>query len=125
MARSFVRARPGSIARVFPHQGNRRFLKASRSVGNAPTFFFPASGILAGGNVGVVFAPLQFTCPGANPVPTFALAPGSGPVPPGLTLSAAGLLSGTPTTAGSYPFTVRATNPYGFGDSGYFLGINP
>jgi hypothetical protein len=32
----------------------------------------------------------------------------AGALPPGLTLSAAGVVSGTPTTAGTYPFTVTA-----------------
>ena len=31
----------------------------------------------------------------------------AGTLPPGLTLSSAGVLSGTPTAAGSYPFTVN------------------
>ena len=31
----------------------------------------------------------------------------AGTLPPGITLSSAGVLSGTPTTAGSYPFTVN------------------
>jgi len=31
------------------------------------------------------------------------------PLPPGLSLSSAGVVSGTPTTAGSYPITIRAT----------------
>jgi PKD repeat protein len=34
----------------------------------------------------------------------------AGSLPPGLTLSGAGVLSGTPTTAGGYSFTVTATN---------------
>lgn len=34
----------------------------------------------------------------------------AGTLPAGLTLSATGLLSGTPTTAGAYSFTVSATN---------------
>jgi uncharacterized repeat protein (TIGR01451 family) len=37
----------------------------------------------------------------------------NGAVPPGLTLSNAGLLSGTPTTAGSFTFTVTATDSNG------------
>ncbi len=37
----------------------------------------------------------------------------SGALPPGLTLSATGVLSGTPTMAGSYPFTVTATDSMG------------
>jgi hypothetical protein len=49
-----------------------------------------------------------FTASG-NPPPTFALAAGT--LPPGLSLNAAtGLLAGTPTTAGSFTFTVTAAN---------------
>ncbi|HEY0907620.1 MAG TPA: putative Ig domain-containing protein, partial [Methylophilus sp.] len=38
----------------------------------------------------------------------------SGSLPTGLTLSSAGVLSGTPTTPGSYTLTVTATDAYGF-----------
>lgn len=38
------------------------------------------------------------------------LTPGSDPLPPGLTLSSGGTISGTPTAAGTYPFTVRVTD---------------
>jgi hypothetical protein len=41
---------------------------------------------------------------------TFALAAGSGPVPPGLTLGVGGSLSGTPTTIGPYTFSVTVTD---------------
>ena len=37
----------------------------------------------------------------------------SGSLPPGITLSSSGLLSGTPTATGSYTFTVRATDATG------------
>ena len=39
----------------------------------------------------------------------------SGVLPPGLALSADGLISGTPTTAGVYTFTVRVDGSGGFG----------
>ncbi|MDP9019438.1 MAG: carboxypeptidase regulatory-like domain-containing protein [Actinomycetota bacterium] len=42
------------------------------------------------------------------PDPTFSVVAGS--LPPGVTLSPDGLLSGTPTTAGTYEVTVAATN---------------
>jgi uncharacterized repeat protein (TIGR01451 family) len=51
-----------------------------------------------------------FTATG-NPSPTFAVASGS--LPAGLTLSPAGVLSGTPTTAGTFTFTVSASNGIG------------
>ena len=44
----------------------------------------------------------------ATPAATFAVS--AGQLPPGLVLSSAGVLSGTPTVAGSYSFTVSASN---------------
>ena len=43
-----------------------------------------------------------------SPAPSYSLV--SGDLPPGLTLSASGSLSGTPTAAGSYPIKVAASN---------------
>jgi hypothetical protein len=48
-----------------------------------------------------------FTATGNAPI-TFSVTSGS--LPPGLTLSSAGLLSGTPTTLGLFTFTVTASN---------------
>ncbi|MCA1683984.1 MAG: carboxypeptidase-like regulatory domain-containing protein, partial [Actinobacteria bacterium] len=45
---------------------------------------------------------------GISPAPTFTLV--GGELPPGLTLSPNGVVSGTPTTAGSYTATVAASN---------------
>jgi GH25 family lysozyme M1 (1,4-beta-N-acetylmuramidase) len=42
------------------------------------------------------------------PKPTYSLA--SGALPPGLSLSPSGAISGTPSAAGTYPFTLRADN---------------
>jgi len=64
--------------------------------------------------VGVPYA-FSFTASG-SPAPTFALA--SGRLPEGLTLDAAGKLSGAPTTAGTYTFSVTATNPAGTATGG-------
>jgi uncharacterized protein with beta-barrel porin domain len=48
----------------------------------------------------------------------------SGALPAGLSLSAAGTLSGTPTVAGDFDFTVRATDANGFtGEQAYTLSI--
>lgn len=57
--------------------------------------------------------------------PPFAFSLASGPLPPGLTLSPQGLLSGTPVAPGGYNFTVRATDVQGnFSDLPYTLVIN-
>ncbi len=49
------------------------------------------------------------TASGGNPPYTWALAPGS-TLPPGLKLSKAGKISGKPTLAGTYSFTVKVTD---------------
>lgn len=52
-----------------------------------------------------------FTVTGATGAVTWTLAGGT--LPPGLTLSSDGVLSGTPTTPGSFVFTVQATDSLG------------
>jgi N-acetylneuraminic acid mutarotase len=48
-----------------------------------------------------------FTTTYQSPAPTFSA---TGTLPPGLSLSSSGVLSGTPTTPGTYNFTVNASN---------------
>ena len=56
---------------------------------------------------------------------SFALAPVSAPLPAGLTLSANGQITGTPTTiTAQAAIVVRATNSGGFADSGFGLTIS-
>ncbi len=63
------------------------------------------------GIVGTRYAGYQFAASG-SPAPTYAVASGS--LPPGLSLSAStGLLLGTPRAAGSYDFTIAASNGVG------------
>jgi hypothetical protein len=62
------------------------------------------------GTVGVAYTQTISASGGAAPY-TFALITGT--VPAGLALSAAGVLSGTPSTVGSSTFTVRATDANG------------
>ena len=47
----------------------------------------------------------------------------TGTLPTGLSLSSAGVLSGTPTVAGSYTFTVRATNAVNFAESTHTIHV--
>ena len=63
------------------------------------------------GTVGGPYSDQLSATGGAAPI-TFSLANGS-TLPPGLTLSAAGLITGTPTTAGTTNFTVKATDQNG------------
>jgi uncharacterized delta-60 repeat protein len=50
----------------------------------------------------------------------------TGATVPGLTLARAGVLSGTPTTAGSFPFTITATDSLGAsGSQNYTVSVNP
>jgi Bacterial cadherin-like domain/Putative Ig domain len=66
-----------------------------------------------GVNTGTVDAPFSqtFTQSGAHGTATFTLASGS--LPAGLTLSTAGVLSGTPTVPGNFPITVLVTDSNG------------
>jgi hypothetical protein len=65
-------------------------------------------GSLPAGTTGTAYSQSLSAAPGGN----YSFSKTSGTLPPGLSLSAAGSLSGTPTTAGSYTFSVTAT---GFG----------
>jgi len=47
---------------------------------------------------------------GGTPPYAWSLVQGQGTLPPGLSLSAAGAITGTPTTAGTYNFTVKVTD---------------
>ena len=64
---------------------------------------------LPAGTVTVAYSSTLLVAGGVSPY-TWTTTPVSGTFPPGLTLSAAGVLSGTPTTAGTYPFTVKVTD---------------
>lgn len=64
-------------------------------------------GSLPNGSVGTAYS-ATFTASGGTPPYTFTN--DSGTLPPGLTLSTAGLLTGTPTTGGTYTFSVRVTD---------------
>jgi hypothetical protein len=75
-------------------------------------------------NTGVAGSPFSqtFTQSGAIGTATFSLASGS--LPAGLTLSASGVLSGTPTQTGTFPITVKVTDSNGcIGTTGYTLTI--
>ena len=55
--------------------------------------------------------------------PDFSLLSGTGTLPQGLDLASDGALTGTPLTADSYQFTVRATNDFGWSDREFELAV--
>jgi hypothetical protein len=77
---------------------------------------------LPDGVVGASYTQAITSFRGTAPVP-YSLAGGT--LPGGLTLSSAGVLSGTPTNAGDFNFVVRATDAGGlFGDQSFALHIS-
>ena len=80
--------------------------------------------IVSGPAPGIVGKPYTsgFTVTGAPP-PTVTFI--SGELPPGLTLGSDGGLTGTPTQAGSYTFTVQADNHVGLADDTVPVTISP
>ena len=80
------------------------------------------SGLPPGGTVGTAYSH-TFTAI-SNPAATFGVA--GGVLPPGLTLNAAtGVLSGTPTAAGTFVATIAATNYGGSGTQSVTITIAP
>src|SRR5204863_9856074 len=63
------------------------------------------------GTVGVAYPATTITQSGGVGTTTFAVS--SGALPPGLTLSTTGVVSGTPTAVGSFVFTVTAADANG------------
>jgi hypothetical protein len=84
------------------------------AIAGAPAF---ATTSLPGGTAGSAYSTTLSASGGA----TFSVVGSS--LPAGLSLSSAGVLSGTPTTAGNTTFTVRATNAFGTTDEVLTLGV--
>ena len=88
----------------YPYPVNAFIMKFGFGLSISPT-------TLATGAAGVSYGPVTFTASGGTGTVTFAVTTGS--LPSGLTLSPAGLISGTPTQTGSYPITITATDSEG------------
>jgi hypothetical protein len=93
----------------------------SAAGGPCPTItILPAT--LPNGTVAVPYNQTITASGGTAPV-TFTVT--SGTLPTGLTLTPAGVLAGTPTTAGTFTFTIRGTDANGcFGATSYTVSIS-
>lgn len=79
---------------------------------------------LPSGKINADYGPVRISASGGAEPYAFDLA--SGQLPEGMTLAGDGTLSGTPTEAGEFAFTVRATDRYGFeGVASTILTIDP
>ena len=125
LALSSITATTGSSVsgRMLARNGAATLDTNSMALCNAacsPITLSPAT--LPNGPVGTAYSQ-TITANGGTAPYVFAVV--SGAPPTGLTLSTGGVLSGTPTTAGSFTFTVRATDSLGCsGDQIYTIVIN-
>lgn len=105
-----------------PHTGSRAYSTSFLPA----TVLLPAS-TLANGTQGAAYSATLNPASGGTPTYTYALTAGS--LPAGITLSSVGTLSGTPTSAGTFNFSVTATDsstgsgPYSSAPRGYSLQI--
>ncbi|HUB80572.1 MAG TPA: putative Ig domain-containing protein [Bryobacteraceae bacterium] len=77
------------------------------------------------GNVGTPYPPQQIETSGASGTVSFQLG-NQGPLPPGITVSSSGLVSGTPSQPGQFQFNLLITDTGGDVFVGYFnLSIYP
>lgn len=89
----------------------------------APTVVVAPAGGIASPAIGTAYS-LTFTASGATHPYGFVISAGA--LPAGLSLSSAGVLSGTPTAAGTFNFTVQATDANLFaGTRAYSFTIAP
>ncbi len=68
----------------------------------------PAAGALPGATAGQLYAAQTFTASGGQGAHSFALVAGA--LPPGMSLTSSGILSGTPSTPGLYNFSIAASD---------------
>jgi hypothetical protein len=80
---------------------------------------------LPGGQQTVAYGPVTLTASGGTGTFTWALSPGSAPLPGGITLSTAGVVSGTPTVFGSFTFSVRVTSGPLTQDKSFTIAVQP
>jgi hypothetical protein len=86
--------------------------QAQTSPGESQQLVIQTATQLPSGSHGTAYGGAQLAASGGLGAESWALATGSS-LPAGLTLSAAGAITGTPSTAGSYTFFIRVTDVSG------------
>lgn len=92
-------------------QPSAHTVKARLTIQVVPAAITISPSILPGATINHKYS-LSFSASGGSARYAFAVVAGS--LPPGLTLSARGKLSGIPTQSGTYVFTVQATDKFGY-----------
>ena len=101
--------------------GSQTYTIHIEAAGPCALTFSPA--VLPNGTVGLGYPPVTLSATGGTPPYTFMALSGS--LPAGLTLSS-GVISGTPTAAGTTTVTIQATDANGCpGTNAYPITINP
>jgi len=82
---------------------------ALKATGSATTGLSISPATLPGPVIGTPYT-AQLTTSGGDGSYVFSLAPASAQLPPGLSLSGSGEISGTPSTSGTYPVTINVSD---------------
>ncbi|WP_297618390.1 Ig-like domain repeat protein [Nocardioides sp.] len=100
----------GTRSLTAAYGGTGLFATSTGSIGSYSVAALPqvTTSSLANGTVGSAYSVALAAAGGSGGPYTFSLQSGS--LPPGLTLSGAGMITGTPTTAGSVVFTIKVTD---------------
>ena len=130
-ALDFTPASSGSIpGSVLLTDNNLNVAAATQSISLSGTgtgslsFTQPATTTLAAGTVGAAYTTVTFQATGGTSPYHYAISGGA--LPAGMSLSAAGLLTGTPTAGGTFSFTVLVTDAESVtGSQTYSLTIHP
>ncbi len=118
-----LRAMDSSTGLSAPHTGSMAYALVIAP----PTISLPATN-LANGNAGAAYSQALNAANGGTAPYSYAVTTGA--LPAGMTLSAGGVLSGTPTASGTFNFAVTATDsstgtgPFSSAPRGYSLTLN-
>jgi len=113
---------PGTVVSAWQADANARAESLACQQADDLLICFLTTSPLTAGNVDAPYS-AQIVTFGGTHTPTFSIVAGS--LPPGLVLDASsGFITGTPTTAASYGFTVRLTTPTSTCERAFSITVN-